>query len=108
MGGARFGDLDVEALAPGSGPRELGAGFPSRGPTNPGSGDVRWTPSHSQPLPQPLVVAGDRSDPPQPEGPLAVTFSGEEVVRLRLLADKKGLTPEALVRQMVQGLLKLI
>ena len=83
VGGGRFSELDVEALASGSGPRYLGEPPPQAEPTSPA-----------------------RPRPGEPGGTVAVELSGEELSQLRAVASHLGIAPELLVRQMVQGHLR--
>ena len=81
VGGGRFDSLDVDALASGSGPRYLAEPPPSES-TSP-----------------------ERTRPPEPPG-IRLPLGDEDQARLRALAGKLGISPEALAREMVLGHLK--
>jgi eukaryotic-like serine/threonine-protein kinase len=81
LGGGRFDELDIDKLASGSGPRYLAEPPPSAESTSP-------------------------ERPRAADARLALELEADELTRLRALAVRLGLTPEALARQMVQGHLK--
>ena len=81
VGGGRFESLDVDALALGSGPRYLSEPPPSE------------------------ATSPERARPPEPPG-IRLPLGDEDQVRLRALAGKLGISPEALAREMVLGHLK--